>query len=151
MRVKMFIFVALQAAAIIGCQKETAGEGEHHHHDEKVATAPVSKKAGKFPTDDNLRVRMTAVMNTMKPMHEAGGKGNLSQTGAKIEATVKDIFKECKLEPAADAAIHPILSDLLKGADLFKNGKEKEGHELIHNALLRYEDLFDHPGFSHLK
>jgi hypothetical protein len=93
--------------------------------------------------------RMTAVLNTMKAMHAAGAKVNLSETGTKIETTVQDIFKKCKLEPAADAAIHPILADLLKGADLFKKGNEKEGHEIIHNALLRYEDFFNHPGFGH--
>lgn len=94
---------------------------------------------------------MTTVLNTMKAMHDAGAKVNLSETGTKIDTTVQDIFRKCKLEPAADGAIHPILADLLKGADLFKKGKEKEGHEIIHNALLRYEDFFDHPAFGHTK
>jgi hypothetical protein len=147
MNAKKITISVLLAAALFGCHKKPAGEGEHLHHDE--AAAPVAKPAQKFATDDNLRVRMAAVLNTMKAMHDAGAKVNLSETGTKIETTVQDIFKKCKLEPAADAAIHPILAELLKGADLFKKGNEKEGHEIIHNALLRYEDFFNHPGFGH--
>lgn len=146
---KIKLMSMLLAATLFGCHKEPTGAGEHHH-DENVA-AKVSKPAKKFATDENLRVRMVAVLNTMKVMHDSGAKVNLAETGAKIEATVQDIFKKCKLEPAADAAIHPILAELLKGADLFRKGKEKEGHEIIHNALLRYEDFFDHPGWNHSK
>ncbi len=146
------IFITLSAivvAALFGCHQEPAGAGGHHHHGE--AAASVTKPAKKFATDDNLRVRMNTILNTMKAMHDAAAKVNLAQTGTKIETTVQDIFKKCKLEPAADAAIHPILAQLLKGADLFKKGNENEGHEIIHNALLRYEDFFDHPGFGHSK
>lgn len=146
MKTKLITISVVLAAAIVGCHKK---EGEHHHHGEAVA--PVAKPTRKFATDDNLRVRMTTVLNTMKAMHAAGAKVNVAETGAKIETTVQDIFRKCKLEPAADAAIHPILAELLKGAELFKNGNEKEGHEIIHNALLRYEDFFEHPGWDHSK
>ncbi len=147
MKTKFITISIVLAVALFGCHKKSAGEGEHNHHGE--AAAPVIKPAQKFATDDNLRMRMTAVLNTMKAMHDADAKVNLAETGTKIEATVQDIFKKCKLEPAADAAIHPILAELLKGANLFKKGNEKEGHETIHNALLRYEDFFDHPGWNH--
>jgi len=146
---KIITISVVLAAALFGCHKEPAGAGEHHHHGENMAAAKVSKPAKKFATDENLRVRMTAVLDTMKAMHAAGAKAKLADTGKKIEATVQDIFKKCKLEPAADAAIHPILAELLKGASLFKKGNQKEGHEIFHKALLSYEDFFDHPGFSH--
>ncbi|HNE18945.1 MAG TPA: hypothetical protein PKM44_11900 [Turneriella sp.] len=149
MKVKIITSSVLLAAAMAACHKEPAGAGGHDHHGE--ATASVGKPVKKFATDDNLRVRMTAILNTMKAMHDAGAKVNLAKTAAKIEATVQDIFKKCKLEPAADAAIHPILAELLKGAELFKKGNEKEGHDTIHKALLRYEDFFDHPGWDHSK
>ena len=151
MKTKFITISIVLTATLFGCHKKSAGDGEHHHHDGYAAAAPVAKPAKKFTTDENLRVRMAAVLNTMKAMHDAGAKANLSETGTKIETTVQDIFKTCKLEPAADAAIHPILAELLKGADLFKKGNEKEGHEIIHNALLRYEDFFDHPGWNHSK
>jgi len=151
MKTRFIAISVVLAAVLVGCHKEPAGAGGHHHHEEGAAATKVTKPAKKFSTDENLRVRMTTILNTMKVMHDAGKKEKLADTGAKIEATVQDIFKTCKLEPAADAAIHPILAELLKGADLFKKGNEKEGHEIIHNALLRYEDFFDHPGWSHTK
>lgn len=151
MKVKLITIAMVLAAAISGCHKGPAGAGGHHHHAEPEATTLIAKPAKKFATDDNLRARMAAVLNTMKAMHDAGAKVNLPETGTKIEVTVQDIFKKCKLEPAADAAIHPILAELLKGADLLKKGKEKDGHEIIHNALLSYEDFFDHPGWNHSK
>jgi hypothetical protein len=151
MKTKLITISMLLAAAMLGCHKEPAGAGDHKHPDENAAAAKVSKPAQRFATDENLRVRMTTILKTMKAMHDSGAKVNLAETGAKIEATVQDIFKKCKLVPAADAAIHPILAELLKGADLFKKSKEKEGHEIIHNALMRYEDFFDHPGWSHPK
>jgi hypothetical protein len=52
-------------------------------------------------------------------------------------------------EPDADAAIHPILAEILEGAHLLKNGIEKDGHERIHKALLKYGDNFEHSGWNH--
>lgn len=144
---RLITISSLVVAALLGCHKQSGTESEHHHHGE--AAAPVAKSGRKFATDANLRLRMVAVLNTMKAIHATGSKVNLAETGANIETTVQDIFKNCNLEPAADAAIHPILADLLKGAELFKKGKQKEGHEIIHNALLRYGNFFDHPGWDH--
>jgi hypothetical protein len=62
---------------------------------------------------------------------------------------VQDIFKSCKLAPDADAAIHPILAEILEGAYMLKKGDEKNGHEKIHKALLKYGDSFEHPGWNH--
>ena len=68
-----------------------------------------------------------------------------TEAGEKIKTTVEDIFKTCKLAPDADAAIHPILADLLKGADLLKADKKEEGHQVIHSALTKYTQFFNDP------
>lgn len=110
----------------------------------------------KFKVDTALKIRMESILNTMKSFHEkektlkekesvAEGKN----AGKSLESTVQDIFKNCKLEPKADSAIHPILADILNGASMLKSGKKKEGHDLVHKALLRYENHFDHPGWVH--
>lgn len=70
-------------------------------------------------------------------------------TGSSVESVVHDIFKSCKLAPDADAAIHPILAQILDGAAMLKKGDEKNGHEKIHNALLKYEENFEHVGWKH--
>ncbi|OFZ11090.1 MAG: hypothetical protein A2Z20_04160 [Bdellovibrionales bacterium RBG_16_40_8] len=97
---------------------------------------------------------LSIILETMKALHNDTSKNKkefLKDTGLKIEGTVQDIFKKCKLAPDADAAIHPILADILAGAKLIKNGNEKDGHEKIHHALLTYEDFFDHAGWHHSK
>jgi hypothetical protein len=149
MKKKLLNLSLILITVLYGCDKNPDMADEHAHHDHHNDKTQISKPEKKFATDKTLRLHMSEVLNTMKLMHDSGTKVNLPETGAKIELTVQNIFKECKLEPAADAAIHPILADLLKGADLFKKNNEKEGHEIIHNALLQYEDFFDHPGWSH--
>lgn len=149
MKKKLLNVSLILITALYGCDKSPDVVEEHAHHDHHNNKTQVSKPEKKFVTDETLRLHMAEVLSTMKSMHDSSAKVNLTETGAKIELTVHSIFKECKLEPEADAAIHPILADLLKGADLFKKNKEKEGHEIIHNALLQYEDFFDHPGWNH--
>ena len=112
MKAKLITVSLVLMPAIYACTEKPVSVEEHKHHDEHKVEANVSKPAKKFATDESLRVRMTAVLNTMKAMHDSGAKVNLAETGAQIEATVQDIFKKCKLEPEADAAIHPILAEL---------------------------------------
>lgn len=150
MKVQLLIIPLVLMATIFDCSKEQETTGVHTHHDDHNAKTNLSKPPKRFIADDSLRVHMSVVLNTMKAMHSSGVKVSLAETGLKIESTVQDIFKKCKLEPEADAAIHPILAELLKGASLFKNGQEKSGQEIIHNALLRYETFFEHPGWGHL-
>lgn len=145
----------LMAAAV--CSKKPTGSDGHHEHatgsGETAAGKNWSKPARKFIADEALKVRMTRVLEIMKAMHEAESKPagdlNIPEIGKKVDATVQDIFKNCKLAPDADAAIHPVLAELLKGAALLMQGDKKAGHEIIHNALLRYEDYFIHPGWNH--
>lgn len=133
----------------------------HHDHATQHSQMMAQKPTKKFSVDEDLKVRMGAVLNTMKALHAAEAKktqkemksdqhkNQYAEAGRKIETTVQDIFKTCKLAPDADAAIHPILAELLSGAALLKKGNAKEGHEKIHKALLTYEDYFAHPGWDH--
>lgn len=145
------IAVLLLSVSLFNIQS-FAQESDHHkgHHQPQAATQVKSDK--KFVADDNLKSRMGAVLDAVKALEAAGVNKNKNdsviEAGKKIEATVNDIFKTCKLEPDADAAIHPILADLLKGASFFKKGNAKEGHEKIHKALLKYEETFEHAGWG---
>lgn len=81
-------------------------------------------------------------MTIVKDTAHALKKENVKESSNKIEATVQDIFKTCKLSPEADAAIHPILAEVLDGAALLKSSQKKSGHQKIHKALTKYEQLF---------
>jgi len=126
----------------------------HHHHSAHVLNdKTTAKPSKKFIADQSLLKRMNTIQQTMMALHKNDSserkKEYLSEIGGKIEFTVQDIFKNCKLAPDADAAIHPILADILDGASQLKRGQGKEGHKKIHNALLKYEDYFDQAGWKH--
>jgi hypothetical protein len=104
----------------------------------------------KFKPTEDLKVRMEKILILMK---ELGPKKNDSKAvqayGGKLTDVVNDIIKTCKLDPDADAAIHPSLGSILEGSDEFKKGNYESGHLKIHEALLDYEKLFSHEGWNH--
>lgn len=122
---------------------------DHHAgHSKKIEKQASSNKQFK-PTDD-LKVRMEKILNHMKELSKKKEDvKSVKVYGNKLTDTVNDIFKTCKLEPDADAAIHPALGLILDGAEDFKNGKYESGHNKIHEALLDYEKLFKHEGWKH--
>ncbi len=143
----MILFCILAASAACS-EKPASPEGGHHPDEEHAHHAPPAKPAKKFDADESLRLRMTAILKEMKLFHAPDSRPDLPAVGRRIEATVQDIFKNCKLQPEEDAALHPILADLLNGAGLLKAGKA-EGHAVIHGALVRYGEYFNHPGWDH--
>ncbi len=124
-----------------------AEDASNHLH--QAPSIPVKK----FVADQNLKKRMNIVLETMMALHKNEStnvkKEYLTEIGGKIERTVQDIFKSCKLAPDADAAIHPILAEILDGAAMLKRGLSKDGSKKIHEAFLKYESYFDHADWKH--
>lgn len=117
----------------------------HHEHTEIKETSP---KVRFVPTDD-LKVRMDKVLGLSKELSgEKVDSKSASHIGKKIQETVNDIFKTCKLEPKADAAIHPALGKILSGTRDLQSGKVEEGRKKIHESLLLYGKLFEHQGWA---
>ena len=129
-----------------------AAEKNHHSHGDRSTITEV-KPDKKFIADEALKERMNSILSAMQELNKTGSasekKKKVVTTGGRVESVVQDIFKNCKLVPDADAAIHPILAEILEGANLLKKGDEKNGHERIHKALLKYGDNFEHSGWNH--
>lgn len=127
---------------------------EPHHHDAHAKTHSESsykKPVQKFIGDENLKTGMKTVLTTMKSMLQDKSKERTrlqKDTALKIEKTVQEMFKKCKLAADADAAVHPMLADILQGAKLISEAKESLGHEMIHKALLRYDESFKQTGLN---
>jgi hypothetical protein len=119
-----------------------AESNDHHSkHGKKEARAETVDR--KFKTTNDLKIRMDKIVkitNEIAALKLDSAKAKI--VGEKIEVTVNDIFKTCKLPPAADEAIHPILGSILEGADDLKQGKITQGHDRIHHAILNYEKIF---------
>ena len=127
-----------------------AVSGEHSHGETGTEHKVVAAK--KFVPDDVLKGYMESILKAMKELGKAPAANRadlLKKTGNDLEATVNAIFKNCSLDPKADAAIHPILASILEGARLLRFGDERAGHKVIHNALISYEKSFDHKNWSH--
>lgn len=141
----------LIAALILSVQLVNA---EDHHHQSSSEHAKNSKVqdlgSKKFVPTADLKVRMEKILNLMKELRDKKSDAKaVREYGDKVSDTVKDIFKTCKLEPAADAAIHPVLAKVLRGTKELKNGHYDAGHKEIHESLLDYEKLFSHKDLNH--
>lgn len=148
----MRIFLVSTILSFVFSSLSFAAENSHHGHGAN-SKATETKSSKKFIADDALKERMNAILGTMEKLSKNGSvtekKKLVVATGSSVESVVHDIFKSCKLAPDADAAIHPILAQILDGAAMLKKGDEKNGHEKIHNALLKYEENFEHVGWKH--
>jgi hypothetical protein len=113
----------------------------HSSHKEKKAEQDLVNR--KFIATSDLRLRMDKILSLTKELNPKKDDVKVVKSyGDKITETVNDIFKTCKLEPDADAAIHPPLGLILEGASDFKNGNYESGHKKIHEAFLNYEKIF---------
>lgn len=106
------------------------------HHETKVSGKKLQ------PTAD-LKIRMEKISGLVKELKAKKGDVKSAQEyGVKISDVVSDIFKTCKLEPAADEAIHPVLANILDGSEDLKKGSTDQGYNKIHKSLLDYQKLF---------
>lgn len=150
MKTKSGFFTLLTLVLTVSLQVTAQSHDHHSHESEPMHTSEEGDSGvGKFQADETLKPKMEFILKAAKSLHEKGiQKASVVEVGATIEGTVNEIFKTCKLEPKADAAIHPILADLLKGAAKLKAGKQKQGQEIVHKALQSYTKRFEHEGWG---
>lgn len=125
-------------------------QNHHEHSGHSKKSEKPTKATKKFQATDDLKIRMDKILGLMSELKNK--KNNLkmvAEYGDKLTGVVNDIFTTCKLEPEADAAVHPLLALILEGAEEFKLSKYDSGHSKIHNALLDYENQFTHEGWKH--
>lgn len=143
------ILIALLTLAVGFSQAQA--EDHHHHHSSHGSETGKSVNPGKkFKPTEDLKVRMEKILNLTKELKDKKDDSKaVKKYGTEITATINDIFKTCKLEPEADAAIHPSLGLMLQGSKELEKGKYKAGYDKVHKALLDYEHLFEHEGWKH--
>lgn len=140
----------------------TAGAAEHsHQHDDQHAAAGELKPGNgkKWAADDALRRGMNGIRNQMaEHLHaEQAGKVGAAQYNilAKgVNGQLGYIFQNCRLDKKADAALHQILAQVIKGVEILEGKQaEAERHEgvmKIARALESYPTYFSHPGWKPL-
>jgi len=122
-------------------------------HDHRAGTVATSTAAQRWDTDAPLREGMGRIRHAVDALqhYEHGhiGPEQAMQLAAGIERDVGFIVAHCKLEPRADAALHPILGALMHGA-LALEAKPTELAAIppMRSALHDYARQFDDPGVS---
>ena len=114
---------------------------------------PAARPDKRWATNPSLRKQMAA----LRTLVEARSKSPLTATdyqvlGAEVKTTVESIIATCELPSAADAAFHPILTELLAGAAMLAELSEKahvEGTRRIFAALDDYGRRFRNPWKLH--
>ena len=130
------------------CASRSLLAEEHNHQHESGVSNSKNQSNRKFVADSNLQSKIQKIstlagdLNGPKNTIKSDDSKSSKEVGIAIEKTVREIFETCKLEPSADAAIHPILAQILSGADLLKNGKASEGTAKIHGAFQKYHEKF---------
>lgn len=109
----------------------------------------------KWATDAPLRKGMGAIRGLVAPGLDAAHAGKLTpaqyrRLAGQIETEVAGIVQNCKLEPAADEQLHPVIADIGAGLDAM-NGKTAgtqpvDGLLKVVHAVNQYQSYFDHPG-----
>lgn len=107
----------------------------------------------KWATDEPLRKGMDILHKEVIPLYKAYNDKSLTEADAKayagtIRAQIDFFFKNCSLEPKADAVLHIVLAELIRAAGVLeKEPLSEEGIPAVVNALHSYEAHFDHPNF----
>lgn len=126
--------------------------GDDHAHHAHQAAAPA--EAGQWATDEGLREGMTrlrASLNQAIPHDPAQplDAETAIQLQKDVDAAVSYMIANCKLPGAADAALHGLLIDLLKGAEALSEETDREkGVQQIVATLERYPEVFAAPHWN---
>ncbi len=147
-----FVVIAIGGAAFWHLHGDEShalhGDASHAHH-----TARLTLDEGrKWATDEALRTGMQSIRDMTAAAAAAAHGGvdaaQAAQLGAGVEGRVNDLIAHCRLAPGADAVLHVLIGDLLRGASLMKTeAGATEGLAVMLNALDHYPRYFDHAGW----
>ena len=122
----------------------------HAHHADAASSR--GAPATRWKTDPALREGMRRIHSEVLGL-EHYQHGHIGPQQAlvlvdDIERDVRFVLSHCKLAPKADAALHPILEELMRGAQAIRSDPAKlAAIAPMRRALQRYPVLFDDPAW----
>ena len=144
--------VALAAVSAHGLAQDH-GHGHGHDHAQDHAAASVSATAApaqRWAADANLSHGMAQVRASVEALghaeHGHMGPGQVVVLARTMDGYIGDILATCKLDPNADAALHGVLAQLLRGTDALKQGESLPAAlATMRQAREQYPRLLDDP------
>lgn len=150
--VAMASMVAMASGFALSMVAGTAQAAMTHDHGKHDQAAVIEPRPGvRWSTDEALREGMTRIHQAVqRSLPDAPGESIGDQAAAElqrdIEAATSYLIANCKLPEAADAALHGLLIDLLRGAEALSEADQREqGLQRLVDALERYPQLFAAP------
>ncbi len=129
---------------------DAGGHRDAHgmHGDHAGRSALALNDGAKWSTDAPLRTAMRKIRMTVETETRSQNPASIDPASAmKIATEVEDqvgfMIEHCELEPKADATLHVLISDMLKGAgELRKPATSTAGLTRIQDALEQYPEYF---------
>lgn len=148
--------LAVALGLIVGCSAavaavaavergSTQAPASHAHQHAPASHGDATPEQG-WPTDAPLRLGMEAMLDALVVAVRDQGDG--ATLAADLRRQVDLLFANCKLDPAADAALHVLIVELLDSAQRLEAGATPaEEHDALNATLQRYGQQFQHPGW----
>ena len=141
--------IAFLLAACVAAASSPAVARAHEHAATPAKTATATRVT-RFATDAKLRKEMRGVRAAVAAMdhyeHGHMGPDQAVILATRIEGHVRTIIANCKLPPAADAALHTIIVPLMQSAGrLRKNPTDLSALAPMRKAIADYDRQFQDP------
>jgi len=149
----VLLAVALLPAQAAAATSPAATAHDAHQHAAAAAVPERAVPAKRWATDAPLREGMGRIRKSVhalaarKPSPPSPKQA--TALAGDIERDVNFLIANCKLEPAADAALHGIIGKLLQGAHAVKaDPADPAAIVTLRAALAEYARTFDDPAVS---
>lgn len=121
------------------------------HGDNASSDADTAVPTERWPADAPLVRGMARIRTATDSLaHAAHGHLDPAQVqaiAAELKSAVETMFVECRLDPAPDAALHPLLARVLGASQrLSERGFDATAQDELRAVLARYGELFDEAG-----
>lgn len=142
--------VATTLLLLAMCGPALAAQAHAHH---AVAAPSTSTTGTRWKTDAALREGMGRIRREVLGLehyqHGHIGPQQAVILAGDVERDVGFVVAHCTLAPQADVALHPILAELMQGAQSIKSHPaDLSAIPPMQRALQRYPVLFDDPGWQ---
>ncbi|MEO5333209.1 MAG: hypothetical protein H7839_14420 [Magnetococcus sp. YQC-5] len=151
----LIITFILMTLLLTGAPQTAWSAVDHDHNEPKKNESGLTLNNGKpWSTDAPLRKGMEQIQIHIQealPRIHAGTQTNkqYATLAKKIHSHINTMIKQCKLPPDADAQLHVVLGEVIKGAlTMQEQGGQASGAAKIVHALDLYGRHFDHAGWK---
>ncbi|WP_417666115.1 hypothetical protein [Pseudidiomarina sp.] len=142
-------FIVLQLSTVIA---------QEHEHDGQTHKLELELNQGKrWTIDESLHIGMTSLKREIEINLEAIHNNQFSavqyqELAGSLNDHLNFLFKNCKLEPKADAQLHILLARIMNGVEQIKSDdNQKQGVVLIIQSLQEYPVYFEDSNWQSLK